>query len=116
MTRIHIIEPKVVSFTTTITVPTHKCILIPGNNDIYHWETTFIHLRDNAINDTEKSNWDRCRATLKWAYCCNASLEKISNSKDAYGRTIEFTFAFTQIDQLIEFVNKLRMNVSSAMM
>lgn len=114
MARIRIIEPKAVSFATTIAVPMHKGILIPANKDIYHWEKTFIGLRDTATNATDKRDFDRCRATIKWAYSCNASLEKVTNSADAYGKTVEFTFAFATIENLNEFVNNLRVNVGGA--
>ena len=116
MAKIHIIEPIAMSFATTIVVPIHKGILIPVNKDLYHLENTFMGLRDTALNDTDKRDYDRCRATIKWAYTCNASLEKVINSADAYGKTVEFTFAFSNLENLNEFVNNLHENVSGAMM
>lgn len=116
MAKIHIIEPKAKSFATTIAVPMHKSIVIFANKDIYHWENTFMGLRDTALNDTDKRDFDRCRATIKWAYSCNASLEKVTNSADAYGKTVEFTFAFSSFENFNEFVNNLRANVNGAMM
>jgi len=116
MAKIRIIEPKAVSFATTIAVPMHKSILIFANQDIVQWENTFIHCRDNAVNDADKRAFDRCRATIKWAHCCNASLEKVTNANDAYGKTVEFTFAFARLEYLSEFVNHLRVNVGDATM
>lgn len=116
MANIRIIEPKAISFATTIAVPVPKSILIPVNKDIYHWEDTLIGLRDIATNDNDKRDFDRCRATIKWAYSCNASLEKVSNSTDAYGKTVEFTFAFASLENLNKFLNSLRVNISGATM
>ena len=117
MAKINIIEPKAKSFATTIAVPMHKSIgIVIFANNIYHWENTLMGLRDTALNDTDKRDYDRCRATIKWAYTCNASLEKVTNSADDYGKTVEFTFAFSSLENLNEFVNNLRANVSGAMM
>lgn len=116
MAKIHIIEPKAKDFATTIAVPMHESIVTFANKDIYHWEDIFIGLRDNALNDTDKRDYDRCRATIKWAYTCNASLKKVTNSADDYGTTIEFTFSFFSLEDLNEFVNNLCANVSGSIM
>lgn len=116
MAKIRIIEPKAMSFATTIAVPMHRSIFIPATKEISQWENIFIGFRDTATNDIDKRDFDRCRATIKWASCCDASLEKVSNFADAYGKNVEFTFAFASIDRLNEFVNNLRPNVNGATM
>lgn len=116
MAKIRIVEPKATSFATIIAVPMHRSIFIPATKDISQWENIFISLRDASTNDIDKRDLDRCRATIKWASCCDASLEKVSNFADAYGKNIEFAFAFASLDMLNEFVNNLRANVNGATM
>lgn len=116
MARIRIIEPKAVSYSITIAVPMSKPIVVFANKDIYNWETSFINLRDKTEVITEKKDYDRCRATLKWAATCGASLVKVANCDDAFGKTVEFTFAFADLDAMCDFNKNLKTSVAGSMM
>ena len=116
MAKIRIIEPKAVSYSITIAVPMSKPIVVFANKDIFHWEESFINLRDKAVVTAEKKDYDRCRATLKWASTCGASLVKVANCADAFGKTIEFTFAFADLAAMCDFDKNLKTSVAGSMM
>ena len=54
MAKIRIIEPKAVSYSITIAVPMSKPIVVFANKDIFHWEESFINLRDKTVVTAEK--------------------------------------------------------------
>lgn len=108
-----IMEPTITSFSISIKIPASRSIRIIQNTDICLWEKAFESWRRFAETSTIKNDYDRCRATLKWAIECNAVLDKITNGIDANGKTIEFTFSFRDINSLMRFVNFLEVNVKS---
>ena len=113
---------KAVDFQVTVYVPMSKGvpqISHIATYDIHRWEDHFISLRNTAHHDTYQRDYDRCRATIKWSYTCNASLKKFIHvtHHSAYDEDfVEFRFAFTNLENLSEFVNNLSVNVSGAMM
>lgn len=117
MAKIRIIEPKAVSYSITIEVPIMtKPILVLATKNISYWENSFINLRDKTVVTAEKKDYDRCRATLKWASTCGASLVKVANCTDEFGKKIQFTFAFINLVDMCDFAQNLKSSVADSMM
>lgn len=103
-------------FTATLSVPVTKPVMIYANMDIAFQEERFIEYRDKAFIHDAKVCFDRCRALLKWAETCNATLENIQNVHERRFDTLEFTFSFTDYDSLHGFMTDLYVNVNGATM
>lgn len=109
MSRNKTVKPNVISFTTTIEIPISEPIVLFANKDIQFWKNRFLSMQANSKSIIQKSIYDTCYATLKWADQCFASLEKIYNDVDSYGNcNLKFIFSFTDIEALVEFVQFIK--------
>jgi hypothetical protein len=59
-----------------------------------------------------ESDYDHCFMLLKWASTCNAELKNIEPVISDFQAKFRFTFAFTSISTLSEFVEHLDTNVN----
>lgn len=113
MSGIRFLDPRAVSSSITISVPIYKPICIFANIDIHQWENIFIKLRDDTNEIEWKRDYDRCRATIKWAYTCGATLENVANLVDVDEYNVAFTFAFTHFKDMCEFYYNLTDSVNA---
>ena len=109
--------PIATMFATNVNVPV-EVIQIEGKfnscKDISEIESRFTELTNNAPEKSlEKRDYDLCRATIKWANTCNAYLESIS-MHIGDKRAVCFMLFFADLDDMVDFVNNLSTNVSSA--
>ena len=103
MEKIKIYEPQAVSYSITIAIPISKSIVVFNGKNISDWEKIFTTLIDNVDLSNRKLEYVRCIALLKWASDCNASLVNVANSDNESNKTVEFTFAFSNLDSMCSF-------------
>lgn len=116
---IKIYEPKAEVISVTVSVPMHVQVspLLMNEKDIDRCEKAFIRLRDQQTKSIEKKrDYDRCRATIKWAKACSASIEKVTACKQRDSYYVKFVFSFISMEAVNEFYEGLRENVRSATM
>jgi len=117
MAKLKIVAPKITSLSVTIAVPMHKSIITCTSKDISQLEDAFICLgRSSHDNDVDRKDFERCCTILKHASSCNASLEKVMNSVDAYGKSLKFTFTFAKFEDLHRFIEKQNNTTSDTTM
>ncbi len=112
MAKIKVTSPKVEEYVLVVSIPLKKPILILGAQTVGEAEDLFIYARNMENDHHRKVEYDRARALLKWAGCCNAKLKEI----DCEDRKLFFTFAFSTIADMNEFYNNMVTNVSGATM
>ena len=88
---------------TTVTVPVPRPVIIFNDMGLQDWKKTFIQLRDEATESSDKQSYDKCYKTLLWGEFCNGTLSYVGNSKDKYGLTVKFTFQFTSFSCMVLF-------------
>lgn len=114
---ITIYEPKVEEFLVTVGIPMHMPIKLNQTNNIDGCEEDFIKMRDKwAKTEIKQRDYDRCRATIKWAKSCSASLKKVFPYKQKDKNYVKFRFAFGSMDAVNEFYDGLTKNVRSSIL
>lgn len=83
---------------------------IPAN--IYEAENTFIRLRDKSLLQKTKQSYDCCRALLKWASTCGASLAEVKKGTKHY----YFHLQFLDTASLKDFINNVEQAVQDSTM
>lgn len=89
---------------SSVEVPIHVAALLKKSN-IYECQEWFENKRDEAKDDQEKKNYDKCGAVLKWAATCGGSLDKVSNNMKE--KKIIFEFGFSEMQAKEYFEEKL---------
>ena len=112
MAKIKVTSPKVEEVVIVVSLPLGRPILILGCTTIGDAESLFIYARDQEREQHMKIEYDRVRALLKWAGCCNAKLKEI----DYEDRKLFISFAFSSIAAMNGFYNNMVTNVSGATM
>ena len=116
MAKIRIYEPQAISYGITIAVPITKPIVDSNVKNISYWENFFSRMRDNVDMSNRKMEYDRCRALLKWASTCNASLVIVKNSNDESGQNINFTFSFDNLDTMLDFSKNFKTEMNGSIL
>ena len=102
MASIKILLPKVEEYVLVVSIPLESPILIVKNQTIGEAEESFISKRD----------FDRARALLKWAACCNANLVEMHNAD----HKLKVYLSFFSMEDMIQFRDSMATNVSGATM
>lgn len=94
------------------TIPLESPILIVKNQTIGEAEESFISKRDKESNHRKQVEFDRARALLKWAACCNANLVEMHNAD----HKLKVYLSFFSMEDMIQFRDSMATNVSGATM
>ena len=112
MANIKIMSPKVEEYVLVVSIPLESPILIVKNQSISDAEKSFISKRDKESYHGKKVEFDRARALLKWASCCNARLVEMHNAD----HKLKVFLSFATLESMIEFHDAMDVNVSGATM
>lgn len=95
-----------------VSVPLKNSIIIVKNQSIGEAETSFISKRDKESDHSKKVEYDRVRALLKWAACCNAILLEMHNGE----HKLMLSLAFPNMEDMYVFEDSMVTNVDGATM
>ena len=112
MASIKILSPKVEEYVLVVSIPLESPIFIVKNQTIGEAEESFISKRDKESNHRKQVEFDRARALLKWAACCNANLVEMHNAD----HKLKVYLSFFSMEDMIQFRDSLAINVSGATM
>ena len=112
MAGIKILSPMVEEYIIVVSIPQKTPVTVVKGQSIREAEEYFIARRENAESHSRKIELDQARALLKWASCCNADLEGMSNA----GRKVKFYFSFSSAEDMLAFRDSMSTNVSGATM
>ena len=112
MARIKILSPKVEEYVLVVSIPLESPIIIVKNQNIGEAEESFISKRDKESNHGKQVEFDRARALLKWAACCNGNLVEMHNAD----HKLKVSLGFSSMEELILFRDSMAANVSGATM
>lgn len=105
-------SPKVEEYVLVVSIPFKKPILILGAQTVGDAEDLFVFARNMENDYHRKVEYDRARALLKWAGCCNAKLKKMYCGD----HKLFIHLDFSTIADMNEFYNNMVTNVSGATM
>lgn len=111
MSNIKILSPKVEEYILVVSIPLESSIHIESKN-ISDAEKFFISKVNKESNHDKKVEFDRARALLKWASCCNAHLVDIQNSN----HRLNVSLGFSSFESMIDFRDAMSKSVSDAAM
>ena len=112
MANIKILLPQVEEYILVVSIPLESPTIIVKNQTISEAEQFFVTKRDNKSDHSKKVEFDRARALLKWAACCNATLVEMNNED----RKLKVSLGFSTLENMIEFRDSMAINVSGATM
>ena len=112
MAHIKILSPKVEEFVLVVSIPLETPMVIICNQSIDDAELSFISKRDKESNHSKKVEYDRARALLKWANCCNARLVEMHNAN----HELKVYLGFATMEHMTTFHDSLAINVNGATM
>lgn len=104
------LEPKIEEYGIVVSIPLEAPILIVKNQTISEAEESFILKRDAESNYNKKVEFDRARALLKWAACCNAKLHEMHNED----KKLSISLSFSKMEDIILFRDSMVTNVLGA--
>ena len=105
-------DKAVIKHVVKVEIPMKKSLVYVRGTTTEREEQFFVSMRDKAKEHAEKKEFDRARALMKWAACCDGKLAKMISAK---GR-LSISFEFERYDDMMEFVNNLDVNVWSSIM
>ena len=112
MASIKILSPKIEKYVLVVSIPLELPIIIVKNQTIEEAEEFFISKRDKESNHAKQVEFDRARALLKWADCCDAKLVEMHNAD----HKLKVSLSFSTMEDMIMFRDSMVTNVSDAMM
>lgn len=95
-----------------VSIPLESPIIIMKNQTIGEAEKSFISKRDKESNYDRQIEFDRARALLKWAECCNGNLVEMHNAD----HKLKVSLGFSTMENMIQFHDSMATNVSGATM
>lgn len=105
---------QIEEYSLVVSIPLEAPIMIVKNLDIIKAENFFISKRDKETDHEKKVEFDRARALLKWATCCNAHLVEMRN--DESNHKLKFSLGFDTRENLNHFCDSLAINVYASTM
>lgn len=102
--------PKVEEYILVVSLPLEKPLVIVRSQTVGQAEEFFISKRDNETNPDRLAEFDRARALLKWAACCNAELLEMHNAD----KKLMVSLDFSTLEDMIQFCDQMSVNVSGA--
>ena len=97
-----------------VSVPLKNSIVIMKNQSIGEAEMSFISKRDKENDHSKKVEYDRVRALLKWAGCCNAILLEMHNGGHNGEHKLMLSLAFPNMKDMYVFEDSMVTNVDGA--
>ena len=112
MSNIKILSPKVEEYILVVSIPLESSIHVESRN-VSDVEKFFISKVKNESNHDKKVEFDRVRALLKWASCCNARLVDILHNSN---HKLKVSLGFSSLESMIDFRDAMSESVSDAAM
>lgn len=107
---------KMVEMSVKVSVPVPRFSQNYPKDNIEEAEEYFrqMTMTYSLYKDREaESDSDRCRLLLKWAKTCEAKLKNLEPALSTQtGPSLNFTFAFTDMEMFATFVKSLDINVN----
>lgn len=112
MANIKILSPRIEEYILVVSIPLESPIFIVRNQSIDAAEQSFMSKRDKETNHGKQVEFDRARALLKWASCCNANLVEMHNAD----HKLKISLSFSTEENMNQFRNFMTTNVDGATM
>ena len=109
MANIKILSPYVEEYVIVVSIPLETHILIVRNQTISEAEKFFIAKRDKTREHDKQVEFDRARALLKWADCCNAELVEMH----IVDHKLKVSLGFSNMEDMLYFRDHMGTNVLS---
>ena len=101
---------QVENYILVVSLPIKKPFVIVRSQTVGQAEEFFIKQRDNETNPDRVAEFDRARALIKWAKCCNAELLEMHNADNK----LMVSFVFSTVEDLIQFRDDMAVSVRGA--
>lgn len=112
MANIKFLSPQVEGYVLVVSIPLASPTIIAKNQTIGEAEESFISKRDKECNHDRKVEFDRARALLKWATCCNANLVEMHNAD----HKLKVSLGFSTMEDMLQFRDSMATNVYGSTM